>query len=354
MKILVCPDSFKGSLSAKEVADTISTALLEKFPNVMILQIPLADGGEGTTDIVKTSLFPNEIKVSAHDPLGKLINVGFHIDITGKKAFIESARVIGLPLLTTEERNPLKTSSKGLGEVIQHAIKRGCNEITVSLGGTATSDGGMGMLEVLSQIDTHKIRFKAICDVNNPLLGNNGAVEVFARQKGATESDLPILEKRLEYFIGVLKKKGLCSDKNTTRPGAGAAGGLGFAFQTILKAKTFSGIDYVLEITDFINKTKGVDLIITGEGKIDSQSLMGKVLSGVLRIACNENIPVVAVSGLVENKDVLLTSGIKEVFPISDPKLSQEENMKPENTKKNIKKAIETMLQSNIFQQNKN
>ncbi|MCH5235091.1 MAG: glycerate kinase [Muribaculaceae bacterium] len=351
MKIVVCPDSFKGSLGAKEVAETISESLLGIYPNAEIIQIPLADGGEGTAEIIKKHRFPNEIKLKTHDPLGRELYATIHTDLTGKKAFIESAKIIGLPLLKEEERNPFKASTYGLGEVIQKAIDSGVEEITVSLGGSATCDGGEGMLQSLGNWDKNLIHFNILCDVANPLLGKFGAVNVFSPQKGAKPEDLPVLEKRMEDFVEKLKQKGLCSEEDTKREGAGAAGGLGFAFQAILKAKTYKGIDYILDLTEFDNQIKGASLIITGEGKIDTQSLMGKVVSGVLIRAMKEKIPVVAIAGKIEDRNKILEAGLKETFEIIDKGKSLEKNMQPATTKKNIRRTIEIMSKSNIFQQ---
>lgn len=352
MKIVVCPDSFKGSLSAIEVADTIARALSSCYPDSEIIEIPLADGGEGTAELITKYKFPKAIKVEVQDPLKRKISVCFHTDVNGEKAFIESAQIIGLPLLSPEERNPLKASSFGLGETIHKAIEMGCKEITISLGGSATCDGGKGMLEALKNTETNKIKFNIICDVSNPLLGPNGAAKVFAPQKGASHQDIPILEDRLVKLAEEAKQRGLCSDNDIYKEGAGAAGGLGFAFQTFFKADTIKGIEYVFAETDFKNKIIGADLIITGEGKVDNQSLMGKVLSGVLYNAKKGNIPVIALGGIIENHRNLLKAGLKEVFEISDPLLSLNDNMKPETTKKNLRRTIEIMSKSNIFKQN--
>lgn len=349
-KIIVCPDSFKGSLSATEVSETISTEIKKYYPKLIVKELPLADGGEGTAEILSKHLFPIINKVRAQDPLGRYINVKYYTDPSETKVFIESANIIGLPLLKESERNPLITSSFGLGEVIAKAIVSGGKEVIVSLGGSATVDGGKGMLEALKQTpDLNKIKFKILCDVENPLIGEKGAVNIFALQKGAKLEDLPILEKRMIEYVNYCKKHYSYKDSNTMKPGAGAAGGLGFTFQTIFGAETIKGIDYILQVLNFEDLIKGADLIITGEGKIDLQSLMGKVITGVLKKALPYKIPVIALCGQVENKEELIEAGIREIFEISDPKLSTYENMKKETTVKNLQKTVLKVFHNNIF-----
>lgn len=339
MKIVVCPDSFKGCLDAQDVTGVISEVLKEKFPESFIIRIPLADGGEGTSKLICDKKYPLEIHVSAHDPLGRLINTCFNLSSDKKKAFIESAKIIGLPLLKIEERNPIIASSFGLGEMINHALEAGCQEISISLGGSATCDAGEGMLKAIRHDFSH-VRFNAVCDVTNPLLGENGCVNVFAPQKGAKLGDLPILEAKIKKFFENAVKKGVCDNDSFKRPGSGAAGGIGFTLQMFLKANYINGIDFVLKTIDFKNRIKGADYIITGEGKIDRQSLMGKVLSGVLKEASEYNIPVIAVGGIVEDESFILKAGVSKIINLFNPDLSLQENMKPEITKENIRKNM--------------
>lgn len=350
MKFVVCPDSFKGSLSAKEVAEIISKSFKEELTGIDIKEVPLADGGEGTAEIIKEK-FPFVLQVKSRDPLGRDIKCPLYLDKEKKSAFIESSKVIGLPLLSIEERNPLIASTSGLGDVIKKAIKEGCAAITVSLGGSATCDCGKGMMDALKDIDLKGIHFNIICDVTNPLLGENGAVKIFAPQKGAKPGDLKLLEERITEFVDMNIKEGKSKKDDIYKPGAGAAGGLGFAFQSILKADTLNGIGYVIKETDFEKEIENADLIITGEGKIDRQSLMGKVLSGVLKSASQKGIPVIAIAGMVEDQDLLLKSGIKKVFEISDKNLTAEENMQKDITQKNIRNCIKEMLNNNILEQ---
>lgn len=350
MKIIICPDSFKGSMCAQEVAQIIEENLKLKYPYLNTISIPLADGGEGTAQIIRKK-YPYMVSLKAHNPIGRFITSKYYLDKNREKAFIESAEIIGLPLLSKEERNPLITSSYGLGEIIKNIIATRCKEITVSLGGSATCDGGKGMIEALEDIDYSDVKIKIICDVKNPLLGENGAVNVFAPQKGAKIEDLPELERRMEEFDTLTQKLGIASVSDKNREGSGAAGGLGYAFQTYLKADTFNGIEFIIKETEFEKAIENSDLIITGEGKIDSQSLMGKVLSGVLEKAKIKRIPVIAIGGLVEDKEILLESGLREIYEISNKALSFEENMKEKTAKENLKRCVNIMLKSNIFEQ---
>ena len=345
MKIIICPDSFKGSLGAEEVTSVIAEEIKKNFmeyscDNVEIIELPLADGGEGTAGLLNF-LYPIKHKIRAHSASGELIETQFHSDVTGEKVFIESAEIIGLPLVALENRNPLNTSSFGLGEVISAAAKQGVKEIAVALGGSATCDGGMGMLESLGDLKSYgNLRFRVICDVENPLLGEKGAVMTYGLQKGAKETDLPILEERMKQFAETAIKKGYATTGDICKRGAGAAGGLGFTFFTYLKAEYYKGIDFILDQKGFDKIIRDADIIITGEGKIDRQSLMGKVVGGVLARSQQFNIPVIAIGGKIEDRDQLHKAGLINLHEIADPDLSLLENMKREVAIDNIRKCI--------------
>lgn len=379
MKIIVCPDSFKESLTAAEAAHVIGEVIGEVNPAIEVEEIPLADGGEGTADILKTK-FPLQVVTLACDPLQRKRPVGYRLSATGKEAFIESAEIIGLPLLSSQERNPLVTTSLGLGEVIKDAIRQGVVKIFVSLGGSATCDAGIGMLEALGFefLDStgkilpataecltriHSIRASEFCkklkdvsftvlsDVDNPLFGERGAAKIFAPQKGASESDVVILEKGLQHFSAITVSQGYGSASDLCRSGAGAAGGLGYSFFSYLNADDLEGIDFVMKSIDFDKKIEGADLIITGEGKTDRQSLMGKVLSGVLRKARAKNLPLIVISGKVEDREELEREGVSCAYEISLPNLTLEQNMAKENAIKNLRETTKNMLKNNIFEQ---
>ena len=340
-KIIVCPDSFKGTFTAKEVSHFITQEIKKHLPEIEIIEIPLADGGEGTADILK-GFYPHVVETKAHDPIGRLINTRYYVS-PENKVFIESAEIIGLPLLKENERNPIYTSSRGLGELIREVIEKGYKEITVSLGGSSTCDGGFGMMENIGE-NLKGVKFNVLCDVTNPLLGEEGAARVFAPQKGASQKDILILEKRLENYVDKCVLNNLCYKEEAFEEGAGAAGGLGFAFQSLLKATRIKGIDFILDHTNFGKKIQDADIIITGEGKVDSQSLMGKVLSGVLSRSFKYNIPVITIGGKIEDTEKLYAAGVYKAYEISDPLLSLKENMDRKQTLNNIKKVIQKII----------
>lgn len=364
-------------MNATEVAESISLALKKFLHNVEIVSLPLADGGEGTLEIMKEFYHMNNTIV-VNNAIMQPTLVSYLSDHNQEKVFIESASIIGLPMIVPDKRNPMKASSFGLGETISHAINNGAKEIVVSLGGSATCDGGIGMLTALGFIffdnfgnrlegkgeDLHKIKsidfsnvipglnnvcFKIVCDVVNPLLGKNGTVNIFSSQKGAQDQDKPILEAGLINLANLAIKSGIDKNNNAGLEGAGAAGGLGYAFITFLNGLTFKGIDFILDITNFDNEINEADLIITGEGKIDRQSLMGKALSGILAHAKLRNVPVVGIGGSVEDKNELILAGLLDAYSISDSTLSLEENLKPQKAKENIQNCIKNMLKENIF-----
>lgn len=368
MKIVVAPDSFKGSLSAAQVTDTIAEVLIHINPRIEIIKLPLADGGEGSSEILKY-FYPYTKYIPVDDPLGRKIQASYQINPEGDKAFIESAKIIGLPFLSPRERNPKKTSSFGLGQAIMTAIQNDVKEICISLGGSATCDAGIGMLnalgfqfldknanslspigenmnKIVQIIDSpffsrlKDIKFNAICDVNNPLYGPNGAAYIYAPQKGASIADLPFLDEGLRNFAKITEKQSYCSSNTYDLQGTGAAGGIGFALISFLHANLIKGIEFILNSIDFCSKISGADLIITGEGHIDRQSLMGKVLSGVIEKAKMQKVPVVAIAGKVENKDEILAAGVAQILEISDTSLSLKQNMLPSQAIKNIRSSI--------------
>lgn len=366
-KIIVCPDSFKGSLTAFEVTKTITDSIKELSDDIEVVPIPLADGGEGTASILSKYGYENKVKLATVDALGHPIEASYLISSDGKGAFIESASALGIALLNPKDLNPLIASSYGLGLIVKDAVEMGCKEITISLGGSATCDGGMGMLDALGYrffdslgqplkgngknlikiskivspsdnynlVNPDNLKFTTACDVKNPLYGPNGASYVFAPQKGAKPQDLPFLETGLRN-LARHRNHGNFHLKN----GAGAAGGIGFAMFAFLNSNYISGIDFILQKTGFEDRIVDSDLLITGEGKIDHQSLLGKVLDGVLEVANKHKIEVIALAGKVEDEKLILKSGVKSIYEIADPRLSLEENLLPQNAKANLRKAI--------------
>lgn len=370
-KIVVAPDSFKGSLSSSEVVDICCEAIRDVFQDAEIVGLPIADGGEGTVEVLTDSFGGDRVETEVENPVGKKIVARYLLSSDGREAVMEMAQASGLCLLSPEERDPLLASTYGVGEMIMDAVDRGCRKIFMGIGGSATNDGGMGMLRALGfrffdkdgkelqgrgmdlekvvRIDSSDINrgirgveFVVACDVDNPLVGERGASFVFAPQKGADHSMVLRLDRGMRNFAEVIKRE-LGMDVGSM-PGAGAAGGLGGAFAAFLGGRLRSGIDMVLDAVGFDEKVKGADLILTGEGSIDRQSLMGKVLSGVLKRAKNQNVPLVAVSGQVKDSEELNMAGFAAVFPIENGPVSLETAMSKPYASTNLKRTIRQIL----------
>lgn len=320
MRVLIAPDKFKGTLTAAEVCEAITLGIHDYDKGIELVTHPLADGGEGTLDLLEGALNLIRMPVKVKDPLYRTIDSYY---LKGdSSAFIEMAMASGLQLLRPEERNPLKTSTYGTGELIMDAIEKGAKHIYLMIGGSATNDGGMGMAEALGYSFSGQagiisgvtggtlddlngwsnntgnllegISVTVLTDVQNKLMGPTGATYVYGRQKGASDDMLVTLENNMEKLAGVLGN-GL---ENV--PGAGAAGGLGYGAMSFLGAELKSGIETVMEITGFDQQLKGADLIISGEGKMDLQTVEGKVISGVSAKSREYGIPFSVICGVVE------------------------------------------------------
>ncbi|WP_373229444.1 glycerate kinase [Cohnella sp.] len=327
MRILIAPDSFKGSISAKDVGLAIEDGIRKVIPDADVVHLPLADGGEGTIESMVFALGGSVGEAIVHDPLGREIKASFGVLKDGNTVIIEMAQASGLPLLQEYERNPLITSTVGTGELIRHCLDKGYRHFLLGLGGSATNDAGMGMLKALGvqfldsggnnlpeggaslnkleRIDTSNIdtrlkesSFIAVSDVRNILCGEHGASHIFGPQKGANAQEAALLDQALRRFGDVVNEQ--LNIDIITLPGSGAAGGIGAAAVAFLQAEIRSGIDLILEYYHFDDRIIGADLLITGEGKLDSQTLSGKVISGVCKKASLYNIPVVALCGSVQ------------------------------------------------------
>lgn len=323
MKIVIAPDSFKGSLSAKEVGIIIKEAFTDEVPGVQIYTIPMADGGEGTLDALLFSTNGRKINTFATGPLEERIQTCYGILGDGETAVIEMAQVAGLPMVAEDKRNPLLTTTFGVGEIIAEAIQTGLRSFIIGLGGSATNDGGLGMLQALgatfldqdhqpvkpvgdsllkiASIDfttlnpkLKECRFRVASDVENPLCGMNGASHVFGPQKGATAEQVLLLDEGLKNYAGLIEKALQTSLQNT--PGAGAAGGLGFAFLTI-GAEILSGSQLVAEAAGLKDRIEEADWVITGEGQSDYQTLFGKAPFFVAKMAKECGVPTILISG---------------------------------------------------------
>ena len=310
MKIVLAFDSFKGCITAQEACHTAAMAIREVLPHSEVVECPLSDGGEGLVECVEKRLNVKRIHQKAHDPLMNIIDASYVISYDGKTAYMEMAATSGLTLVPEDKRNPMLTTTYGVGDMIIDAAKRGCKEIVMGIGGSATCDGGRGMIQCLtdngyplpSSLLPH---ITVASDVTNPLYGELGASYVFAPQKGATPEQVKTLDERLREFAKQTEALGHAHPSLALHPGAGAAGGLGYGLMAYLKAEMKSGIDIVLSISAFDETITDASLIITGEGKSDSQTLMGKVPYGVLKHAKEHNIPVWLISGGIENEGLL-------------------------------------------------
>lgn len=340
-KIVIACDSYKGCLSSSDVANAAAHGVAEVYPDCEVVKLAVADGGEGTVEALVDTLGGHLEWAEVSDPLGRPVRAAY--GVAGDLAIIESAAACGLTLLTKEERNPLVTSTKGLGELIMAAIDKGCRKFLIGLGGSATNDGGMGMIRAEGFLEKTKgMKFTVACDVDTPYIGEHGASRVFGPQKGASEQDVEILEERLGgYALTILKETGV---DVRDMAGAGAAGGLGGAFRAYLGAELKRGVDLVLDQIDFDSKIHGADLVITGEGCSDYQTLKGKTASGVLERAKRQGIPVALVSGAVRDEQMLRDGGFGIIEAVSPLSMSREEAMRPEMAKFNICQTVKRLL----------
>lgn len=313
----------------------MGAALRDLHPDWEVLECPLSDGGEGLLDVLLPALGGRMMKADVKDPLGRPVTARY--GLCGETAVIEVAEACGLKLLAVPERNPLEANSYGVGELLLAARRSGARHFLVGLGGSAICDGGEGMLQVPGfREELRGCRFELLCDVENPFIGPDGAARVFAPQKGASEADVQVLEDRLTALAGQMLKDTGVDVRHL--PGAGAAGGLGGAFMAWLGANGVSGIERVLELVGFDELLDGAELIITGEGKSDSQTLMGKVPLGVLHHA--RGIPVALLSGHLEERPALLEAGFDRLIEVSPRSLPLEEALQPAVAARNIRNAV--------------
>lgn len=340
-KIVIACDSYKGCLSSSEVACAAAKGVAEVYPDCEIVRLAVADGGEGTVDALVETLGGHLECAEVSDPLGRPVKAAY--GIAGDLAIIESAAACGLTLLTKEERNPLITTTKGLGELILAAIDKGCRRFLIGLGGSATNDGGIGMISADGFLERARgLSFTVACDVDTPYIGVHGASRVFGPQKGASEEDVEILEERLRgYALKILKDTGIdVSDM----AGAGAAGGLGGAFRAYLGAELKRGVDLVLDQIGFDSIIDGADLVITGEGCSDYQTLKGKTAAGVLERAKRKGVPVMLVSGAIRDGQMLRDGGFGIIAAASPQGMSLAEAMRPETAEHNIYETVKRLL----------
>lgn len=349
MKIITAFDSFKGCLSAKEACSAAKQSLQNILPDANIISIPMSDGGEGMVDCIFDSIDATRVETNAHDAIMRPLKACYAISSDGQTAFMEMATACGLSLIEEDLRNPLTATTYGVGEMVLDAVRRGCKNIMMGIGGSATCDGGKGMIDVLTPHLPLDVNITVACDVTNPLYGENGAAYVFAPQKGATPNQVKILDQRLRDFAQHTESIGIASHDVCFAKGAGAAGGLGYGLMAYLHARLVSGIDLILDTIDFNGKIKDANLIITGEGKSDSQTLMGKVPMGILERAKKQGIPVVILSGCIEDKESLIEAGFADAISINeDDSRPLAELLQKETATKNIVHTIHKMYDNYI------
>ena len=369
MKVTIAIDSLKGSLSSLEAGHAIEAGIKNVYPDAEVCVRPLADGGEGTVEALTIGMGGELETITVTGPHGRPVSCQYGIIKETNTAIMEMATAAGITLVSGEERNPLKTTTYGVGEMILDAIRKGCRRFIVGIGGSATNDGGIGMLqalgydfldadgqpiphcgaglELLTSIcadhvipELAECSFKIACDVTNPLCGPMGASAIYGPQKGAT----PEIVRTMDGWLANYAKLATSVNPNADAefPGTGAAGGLGFAFSVFTNAVLESGISIVLEETKLEDYVKDADIVITGEGRLDAQTVMGKAPSGVANIAKKYGKTVLAFAGAVTEDAIRCNEhGIDAFFPILRGVVSLDEAMNPEHARKNMTAAVE-------------
>ena len=372
MNITIAIDSFKGSLSSMEAGQAVAEGIRRVMPSAEIRIRPLADGGEGTTEALTAGLGGELKSLTVTGPLGRPVTASYGLIRERKMAVLEMASAAGLTLISQEERNPLEATTYGVGEMIRDAIGEGCRHFLVGIGGSATNDGGTGMLsalgfqfldsegqpiplgakglENLARISTANARpelsqcsFHIACDVTNPLCGENGCSAVYGPQKGADPEMIRQMDQWMERYGDLAARTFPAADKEA--PGAGAAGGLGFAFLTFLNGSLESGVGMVLKEINLKDDIRDADLVITGEGRLDAQTVMGKAPIGVAHLAKEYGKPVIAFSGAVTREAGLCNQhGIDAFFPIMRSVVSLQEALDPGEARINAADTAEQVF----------
>lgn len=372
MRVVVAIDSFKGSMSSLEAGEAISKGIKKAHKEAEVEIRPLADGGEGTVEALSIGMGGRLINVDVTGPVGRKVNAVYGIVDSSKTAIIEMSQAAGITLVSGDEKNPLYTTTFGVGELIKDAINKGCRHFVVGIGGSATNDCGIGMLQALgyefldkegNQVgfgasgvrDIVSIRdenvikellecyFRVACDVNNPLCGDLGCSAIYGPQKGATKEMVADMDGWLKNYSKIVKEKYPTADSEY--PGTGAAGGLGYAFFNFTNSKLESGIKIVLDETKLEEYVKDADIVVTGEGRLDHQTVMGKAPVGVANIAKKYNKKVIAFSGSVtEDAGVCNEHGIDAFFPILRRIVTLEEAMQTDTAKQNLTDTAEQVF----------
>lgn len=373
MKVVVAMDSFKGSLSSVAAGNAVREGVLRAIPGAEVIVRPLADGGEGTADALVEGLGGEKIPVRVTGPLGEPAECEYGL-LKGGVAVMEMASACGLPLVPSEKRDPRFTTTYGLGEMILDAMGRGCRSFLIGIGGSATNDGGIGMLTALGfrfltaagesagvdgraaarveHIDgsgadarLSECSFRIACDVNNPLYGPNGAAHIYGPQKGAAPEIVAELDAGLRHFSDVVR--GTFGKSEDALPGTGAAGGLGYGFVSFLNAALLPGVALVLDAIRLADDLKGADFAVTGEGRMDFQTAMGKAPSGVARLAKRYGAVTLAFAGATTDDAAAVNqSGIDAYFAIPQAPLTLAEAMEPERARRNLASCAEQVFRA--------
>jgi glycerate kinase len=372
MKVVIAIDSFKGSVSSLDGSREIALGIRSVYPDAITVILPLADGGEGTTEALVSATGGQYRSVQVTGPLREPVQAAYGILGNGQTAVIEVAAACGLPLVPIERRNPLYTTTFGVGELILDAISQGCREFIIGLGGSATNDAGIGMLQalgyrfmdedgnevghggdalmrirriIMTQVcpELESCKFHVACDVNNPLFGPDGAAYVFAPQKGANADMVKVLDDGLASFAHIVERE--LGSQMQSISGAGAAGGLGGAFAVFLQGELQSGVGLMLDRIGIEAELDGTDIVITGEGRLDGQTSMGKAPLGIAQLAEQKGIPVIALAGGVTKEASKLNElGITSYFSVVSGPMPLEQAMEPDETKSNLRRTAEQLF----------
>lgn len=382
MKVILAFDSLKGSVSATDACAAAAEGVLSVCPGADVVCMPLSDGGEGLVACFVALGMASPVSVRVHGPLMEEVEAEYAISHDGEMAYMEMASACGLTLVPVDKRNPMETTTYGLGEMMADAWHRGVKHIVLGIGGSATCDAGMGMLKALDggswlcekegemvlpsplnrpprgrltdvpevgRPTSPKSVLTVACDVDNPLFGRSGAAYVFAPQKGATPEQVEVLDKRLRAFAKMTEEKGIATPEDAFRPGTGAAGGLGYALLTYLKAELKSGIDVVLDACGFDKVLEGADMVITGEGCSDGQTTHGKVAAGVLKRACRQGVKTVLMSGQIKDAAALQAFGFDRLCCINEgDERPLSTLMQPAVAAENIKKTCQRLMEEYV------
>ena len=370
MKIVIAVDSFKGCLSSSSIAKAVEEGIFNTLPECEVIKVPIADGGEGTVEALVDATQGKKITLPVHNPLMQPIHAGYGMTGDGRTAIIEMSAASGLNLIPLKPGNIMNTTTYGTGEMIADAIKRGCRNFIIGVGGSATNDAGTGMMQALGvrftddtgkevgkggkslsairHIDTQNqlpelqdCTFHIATDVTNPFYGPQGAASIFGPQKGGDEEQIRILDRGMKHLAGLIFET---TGKDISYlPGSGAGGGMGGGCVAFLQATIFSGIELIMDYLRFDELIQGADLLITGEGRMDRQTLFGKVSVGIARAAASRHIPVIAITGQVDitADKALREAGLSAIFPIHPAPISLEKAMQPDYAYRNIRRTVE-------------